>query len=787
MTKKKGRKEQAPVIRIQQELKYPWLVPVLGILYFLVTCMMVHGENKIITLLLLLAGLVCVVLYSGRLGQRMTWPVLALAAYVCMDGISTLYAPSGRFALYEILKVASAACMALLLTVAEPEREKGTGRCAATVLEVAAAMAAFFSVDMVSTQVFYTLLRGLTTALGVSFGGFSALQEQRLRTIFENPNIFAGCAGVAILLSLGLAASAVKRKERCLHLSCLLVTCTAFLLAMSRGAIGAIAVAFLLFLLLARGAERAVSFVLMVETLLLTVAASLAATSCFDTVAAGGTSVLPLLAVVLCAAALCVLDIFVGRPLAEKMAQKMKTVNVVLLAALGAMAVVLAVAVSWTGDAHLAAGEKMIRGAYLDEGSYTLSVEADGPVQVKVETQTRENAVMNTKETAYEGAADGASFTTPAENQSVTFTITAAQDVHITAIRYDGAASGALKLKYRLLPEAVAERIQNLHSEGNVIQRLVYCSDALKLFSRSPIVGLGMGAFENGIYSVQSYHYQTKYPHNHYVQALTDTGVVGLLLWLGLLATNVIVVIRMWRKGKKEPQPLTAALGAVLLFMMIHAAVEVDFSNGYFLPFGYGAFAVINLCGGQLLPLSFAGANGRKWIVRGEGLAIVAFTVLLGMNLMASAMAAQGTYTGLAQAADMDPYEWSSYQVSYVHSASQEEERTEEITAKMEKYMARLEKLNSNSVPKYLARSYFNLKNINKGFAMLEKFVDYTPSNPGTWEESFRIAMEYDDGSEAFAQGIQALEQRLEQWNAENLGTIQLPEDVVSYLNGAAD
>ena len=34
---------------------------------------------------------------------------------------------------------------------------------------------------------------------------------------------------------------------------------------------------------------------------------------------------------------------------------------------------------------------------------------------------------------------------------------------------------------------------------------------------------------------------------------------------------------------------------------------------------------------------------------------------------------------------------------------------------------------------------------------------------------------------------IQALEQRLEQWNAENLGTIQLPEDVVSYLNGAAD
>ena len=46
------------------------------------------------------------------------------------------------------------------------------------------------------------------------------LQEQRLKTIFENPNVFAGAAGAAILLSLGLAAGAEDRKERCLHLSC---------------------------------------------------------------------------------------------------------------------------------------------------------------------------------------------------------------------------------------------------------------------------------------------------------------------------------------------------------------------------------------------------------------------------------------------------------------------------------------------------------------------------------------------------------------------------------------
>ena len=56
MAKKTGRREPGAV-RLRQELKYPWLVPVMGLLYFVVTCMMLHGQNKVITLLLMVAAL----------------------------------------------------------------------------------------------------------------------------------------------------------------------------------------------------------------------------------------------------------------------------------------------------------------------------------------------------------------------------------------------------------------------------------------------------------------------------------------------------------------------------------------------------------------------------------------------------------------------------------------------------------------------------------------------------------------------------------------------------------
>ena len=178
----------------------------------------------------------------------------------------------------------------------------------------------------------------------------------------------------------------------------------------------------------------------------------------------------------------------------------------------------------------------------------------------------------------------------------------------------------------------------------------------------------------------------------------------------------------------------------------------------------------------------FLGTAGTSQVVA-EALGLAVFSVLLLLNLLAARLSRQGSYSAMARAADMDPYEWADHKLTYVYNASAAGELSGDMRETVERYMADLEKLNSNSVPKYLAESYFNLGNVEKGFAMLEKFVDYTPSNPGTWDASFRLVMQYNDNSDAFLQGTARLREKLEGWNRDNLGTISLSSDVSDYLD----
>ena len=77
----------------------------LGAVLFLMVCLCSASTIKPATMVLAVGVPILTFLCFTQLRDRMGVPLLLLAAVVLMDGISTLYAVSGKFALYEFLKV----------------------------------------------------------------------------------------------------------------------------------------------------------------------------------------------------------------------------------------------------------------------------------------------------------------------------------------------------------------------------------------------------------------------------------------------------------------------------------------------------------------------------------------------------------------------------------------------------------------------------------------------------------------------------------------------------------
>lgn len=86
---------EAPIPRWKAVLPF-----VLGAVLFLVVCLCSASTIKPVTMVLAVGVPILTFLCFTQLRDRMGIPLLLLAAVVLMDGISTLYAVSGKFALY---------------------------------------------------------------------------------------------------------------------------------------------------------------------------------------------------------------------------------------------------------------------------------------------------------------------------------------------------------------------------------------------------------------------------------------------------------------------------------------------------------------------------------------------------------------------------------------------------------------------------------------------------------------------------------------------------------------
>ena len=762
------------------------LFATLIIVFFLIQCLSSASTIKVVAMVVTIAAVVGMFVRFPVLHRRLTIPLAAVCLWVLMNGISTLYAVSGKFALAEFLKMLVAFSLFMIFVAFARGKGAELGRGIAGILECTAALAGLFSIDLLSTRLLSTPFLSFLGLFSQDYANLIPVEAGiRMNSIFTNPNTFAGCVGIGVLLSLGLAVSEQRKGLRRFHLVCLFVNAMSFVLAFSMGASGVIMVAFLLYLLLERRERRASLLLLMVETLILTVvAAMLVSLTSLDEWS--GFQPIPLLCAVAGAALLCVADELIGARLAAKLREHGKAVLLLIVVVLALLAGFVALAFNLTGSATLAAGEGLRRSAYPEPGAYTLDVATDTPLTVMIESQNRQDTMMHTSTVLYNGDADGAAFTVPEDSQVVYFNFTAPEGGTVEAITYQGdGGSGELKLGYKLLPGFMANRLQGLFANQNAIQRTVFFEDGIKLFLRSPVIGLGMGAFENGIVSVQSFYYETKYAHNHYIQALAETGVIGLILFVGVLVTAAVAIWKDRRKGE-DGHPLVPALGATLVFMVGHAATEVVFSAYPYLILAFGVFALISLCCGGTLPLLPSRDTVRGWIVVGLAVLMVVYAALLGLNMQARRMTEQSpTFDTLEGAIAIDRFEWTDYMLSYVYSAESLDESNLDIIHKADGYAARLSEVDSNTIPLYLAEYHFKRDRSESAIQMLEKYADYVAANPDTWHSVFQMLRQYQQDTQEYRAGVLGIYQMLQDWNAENMGTITLTEEEMALVEWA--
>lgn len=754
------------------------------LVFFLVICLCSASAAKGVAMVAAICAIAALMFRHKQVVARLSVPFLALSLWVIMNGISTLYATSGKFALRAFVVLLTSFCCVILLLAFAKGKGAELGRGFATVLEGAAALAGLVSIDLLSTHLISTPVLGLLSLFTQDYTNLTPVEVGvRMNSIFTNPNVFAGCMGIGVFLSLGLVRAAQKPRYRRFHLVCLYINALSFFLAFSMGGSGTIAVGFLIYLLLERKQSRGSALVLMVETLILVVAAGfvVSATSLVEWT---GFQPVPLACVVVGAALLCVADQFVGQRIGKVLERHTRVVPILIGAVIALLAVFVVVAMQVTGPATLDGGETLRRAAYPEPGSYTLSVTADGAVNVTLESQNKEDTMMHTSTVIYSGPADGAVVEVPED--SIVVYANFSSDTQVTLERAALEGNGGtveFPLGYTLLPDFIANRMQGLWANQNAIQRVVFFEDGMKVFKRSPIVGSGMGAFENGIVSVQSFYYETKYAHNHYIESLVETGVVGLILFVGVLVTALIAIIKSRRKPEEESHPLTAALGGALIFMAGHAAVEIVFSYYSYLPLAFGVFGLIALCCGQTMPLSFVKEGVRKGIAWVLAALVLAYTVLLCCNLYAKSLVnRRGSFDSLEQAITLDRFEWADYMLSYVLSSMHTGAATEKIQFKAAQYAEKLQKVDSNTIPLYLAQYYFEQEDNTQAFAMLNKYTDYVAADPDTWQQSFNLIMQYYQEDPTYLEGVPALYQKMLDWNAEHMGTLTLSDGVMGWL-----
>ena len=755
---------------------------VLGVLVFCYADLAVYADTfKAVTLCVLLGlcGVFALRRFGGALEVSLPW--LPLLAYLIFCGVSVCWAQSGKFFLKEYARLLIGFGVFTAAALCLPKTHRAVWRFAAC-LAGAAAVYAVASVDLATLRLTAGFWNTIDNYAGME-NGFEA--GTRLTGIFGNGNVLAGVLGIGVLLGLYLQQSARTGPQRLYAAAVVSLCAFGFLLAFSMGGTGFFALAALVYLL-AAGRDRGGVLLRMVFAAVPTFLLVFACFSSFD--ASGAALAWPLAAMLVNAGAVMALEWFVYPRLEPKLLARPKRTLAVLLGVLILVLAYGASAVLVTGGAELSQGDSLRRAVYPDAGENRLVLDLEGEATAYITSQNEREVMMHTVTVLYNGPATEADFTVPEDSRVVYVNLRAKSDVKIASARL--ATGETVPLSYPLLPGFIANRLQGLWANENAIQRTVFFADGMELFRESPLAGLGLGAFESASWGVQEFDYETKYVHNHYIQVLLDSGIVGLVFF-GLFVLSLLWSLWQSRRTEDGFRPLWPAALACLVLILGHAVMEVTLSAGCYLPFAYGVFGLVTLCFSQPLcslpdpaeagagsapgggkasrgagggkaaarskPADPALGGRDKWLPRAVrfsalGLCCV-YLVLLGLNMIAFNNMRKQTsgydafYAALKTDIALDAFERNYAILSYVINAPGRGDP--ETLAQADEYADMLTGVRSNAIQNYLVAYYLKRGNADGAVQAARNGADFNRASQEVWNNLFTTFHTYLLGSEA--------------------------------------
>lgn len=723
----------------------------------------------------------------ARVRARLSLPVVGLLGFAVVYGAAAIYSPFGESAIAEFYKFFAALALTVIL-LARYDREDAPG-----VLWGFGAVSAaigLVSVDQACDGGLFHAFNALMILLGKDYGNVEQSPwGTQVAGIYNDANVTASLFALGTIVGLYLLGRADGWKKKLPAAMLVGVNGLAFFLSMSRGGILCFAAALLVWLVLAGKGNRLPLFFSMALSAMSTVALSIPAAS---HVISG--SSLPLVLLLGNGFVVFALDLLTGRLAAFAVAHAKAGIVAVFVVAV-VCAVYSAAAFTVKGPYTFDATGAVFRLAGLPAGDYALAAYPEDGFRVMLVGQTAAEKAVGQFETLYDSYSGETAFTVP---EGLTYTRWQVYGPAGAAIEGVELADGTLvRLGYPLLPAFAANRL--LSGMGNSFTlRWIYDQDAFKLFLQAPVFGHGLGSTENLYRSVQSFQYESKYVHNHLLQTMSDTGLVGTAFALCFVLGAAWLCLRAL---KKERSGLAAALLAAWVMMNLHSLMEISFSVR-----GYKCAAYVLLA---LAAVCFADrAEGETAKMRKQAkTAGIAVTVLYALYLAVFGGLLESARMTDRRAADFqtsDVYEYLDflrscvrgdvfdhdfYQRNYVANAVQLNDPS--YNGDMLKYVSALRTSDTYENDSALARYYYlPREKWDDLFACSLEGIRQVRSSPDGWNyqmEFYRtevLPAMGADNMDVFLSGVLELGDALDAMNGEDrLEPVSLTEENQTFLN----